>query len=84
MTIYIISSNKSIHSIEALQYSINKYWTPNPNVVVLSYDQPTNFQLADNVRVDSIEGIIMLTRILFNILVKLKNHILYFLVMTFH
>lgn len=53
MTIYIISSNKSIHSIEALQYSINKYWTPNPNVVVLSYDQPTNFQLADNVRVDS-------------------------------
>ena len=49
MTIYIISSNKSIHSIEALQYSINKYWTPNPNVVVLSYDQPTNFQLADNV-----------------------------------
>jgi hypothetical protein len=53
MTIYIISSNNSIHNIEALQYSINKYWKPNPRVVVLSYNQPTNFQLAKNVRVDS-------------------------------
>ena len=53
MTIYIISSNNSIHSIEALQYSINKYWPGKPDVVVLSYDQPKNFILNENVRVDS-------------------------------
>ena len=53
MTIYIISSDKSIHSIEALQYSINKYWKPNPKVIVLSYKQPKNFKLEDNVKVVS-------------------------------
>ena len=53
MTIYIISSNNSIHSIEALQYSINKYWPGKPDVVVLSYDHPKNFILNENVRVDS-------------------------------
>ena len=53
LTIYIISSDKSIHSIEALQYFINKYWNPNPKVVVLSYKQPTTFELADNFEVVS-------------------------------
>tara|TARA_Y100001970_G_C14148503_1_gene811257 strand:+ start:743 stop:1471 length:729 start_codon:yes stop_codon:yes gene_type:complete len=53
LTIYIISSDKSIHSIEALQYFVNKFWKPNPKVVVLSYKQPETFELADNFKVVS-------------------------------
>ena len=53
MIIYIISSDNSIHSVEMLQYFINKYWKPNPKVVILSYNQPSNFQLAENVVVAS-------------------------------
>ena len=53
MTIYIISSDKSIHSVEALQYSINKYWKPNPNVVILSYEQPKNFKFEKNFNLGS-------------------------------
>ena len=53
MNIYITSSNNSIHSVEVLQYFINKYWKPNPKVVILSYNQSTNFQLAENVELVS-------------------------------
>ena len=53
LTLYIISSDKSIHSIEALQHFVNKYWNPNPRVVVLRYKQPTTFKLADNFEVVS-------------------------------
>ena len=48
MNIYIISSDNSIHAIEAMQYFINKYWYPKPNVKVLSYNPPKNFTLAEN------------------------------------
>lgn len=54
MTIYIISSDNSIHCIEAMQYFVNKYWIPNPpKVVVLSYNQPENFELSKNFEVVS-------------------------------
>jgi hypothetical protein len=48
MNIYILSSDKSIHAVESMQYFINKYWKPNPQVKVLSYNQPKNFTLEDN------------------------------------
>jgi hypothetical protein len=31
-----------------MQYFINKYWIPNPNVFILGYDTPQNFKLAEN------------------------------------
>jgi len=48
MTLYIISSDKSIHSIEAMQYYINKNWNPNPTVKILGYSLPEHFKLASN------------------------------------
>jgi len=48
MILYIISSDKSIHSIEAMQYYINKNWKPNPTVKVLGYSLPKHFKLASN------------------------------------
>ena len=65
MTIYVISSDKSIHSIEAMQYFVNKYWIPNPKVVVLSYNQPENFKLSKNFEVVSMgvdEGVNTVTK----------------------
>ena len=40
MNIYILTSDKSNLVIKALQYCINKFWKPNPKVVILGYEEP--------------------------------------------
>ena len=47
MKIYILTSDKNIHIVEGLQYCVNKYWKPNPSVVLLGYEEPS-FDLDDN------------------------------------
>ena len=47
MNVYILTFDKNIHIIEGLQYCINKYWKPNPNVILLGYKKP-EFDLKDN------------------------------------
>ena len=48
MNIYILTSDKSIKIIEGLQYCINKYWKPNPKVVILGYKKQPSFKLDKN------------------------------------
>ena len=40
MNIYILTSDKNVHVVEGLQYCVNKYWKPNPNVIILGYKEP--------------------------------------------
>ena len=47
MKIYILTSDKNIKYVEGLQYCVNKYWNPNPNVVLLGYKEPL-FKLDKN------------------------------------
>ena len=47
MKIYILTSDRNIHILEGLQHCVNKYWNPNPSVVVLGYKEPS-FNLGDN------------------------------------
>ena len=39
MNIYILTSDKNIHIVEGLQYCVNKYWKPNPKVILLGYKE---------------------------------------------
>ena len=50
MKIYIPTCNQSTYLVEALLYSLNKYWFDydNHKVVILGYDKP-KFKLGDNV-----------------------------------
>ena len=47
MNIYILTSDKNIQIVEGLQYCINKYWKPNPKVILLGYKEP-KFELDSN------------------------------------
>ena len=47
MNIYILTSDKNVHIVEGLQYCVNKYWKPNPNVIILGYEEP-KFELDSN------------------------------------
>ena len=47
MNIYILTSDKNVHVVEGLQYCVNKYWKPNPNVIILGYKEP-KFELDSN------------------------------------
>ena len=47
MNIYILTSDKNIKYTEGLQYCVNKYWKPNPNVTILGYKKPL-FKLDKN------------------------------------
>tara|TARA_R110000782_G_scaffold113423_3_gene203463 strand:- start:1025 stop:1744 length:720 start_codon:yes stop_codon:yes gene_type:complete len=76
MTIYILSSNKSIHAVEAMQYFINKYYISNPRVKVLSYDYPENFKFAENFELISMgvdEGPDHVTKKLYECMSKIKD-----------
>ena len=76
MTVYILSSNKSIHAVEAMQYFVNKYWIPNPNVKILSYDYPDNFKLAENFELISMgidEGPDHVTKKIYDCISKIKD-----------
>jgi hypothetical protein len=47
INIYILTSDKSIDTIEGFQYCFNKYWSPIQQVIILGYTSPT-FKLNDN------------------------------------
>jgi hypothetical protein len=47
MNIYILTSDKSIHIIEAFQYAFNKYWGCTQKVFILGYSDP-QFELEEN------------------------------------
>lgn len=47
MNLYISTSDKSIHCIEAFQYTFNKYWSNSQKVYILGYQQP-KFKLENN------------------------------------
>jgi hypothetical protein len=47
MNIYILTSDRGIKIVEGLQYCVNKYWKPNPNVILLGYKEPM-FELDSN------------------------------------
>jgi len=48
MNIYVLTSDKSMHIVEALQYTFNTYWTDkHQKVCILGYSEPA-FELQDN------------------------------------
>ena len=47
INIYILTSDKSIDTIEGFQYCFNKYWSSLQQVIILGYTSPT-FKLNDN------------------------------------
>ena len=47
INIYILTSDKSIPTIEGFQYCFNKYWSHGQKVTILGYKKP-EFKLSDN------------------------------------
>jgi len=52
MRIHVLSSDATIYSVEMLQHFINKYWNPNPEVVILGYKKP-EWKMAKNFKFKS-------------------------------
>jgi len=48
MNIYVSTSNKGIHIIQAFQYLFNKYWDVTQSVTILGWDNKPDFDLAPN------------------------------------
>jgi len=48
MKVYVSTSNKGLHIVEAFQHLFNKYWATDQEVVILGWDQPPDFELAPN------------------------------------
>jgi len=48
LNIFISTSNKGIHIIEAFQYLFNKYWDVTQSVTILGWDNKPDFEFAPN------------------------------------